>query len=297
MAILDIQKISKRFGEVDAVKELGFSVSEGSVFGLLGPNGAGKTTTIRMIMQIIMPDAGQIFVFGQLNSMKQRDKIGYLPEERGLYQKMKVLDTVLFFAEIKSVSQKQALEKANYWLERFELCSWKDHKVQDLSRGMQQKLQFICTIIHDPKLIILDEPFAGLDPVNTNLLKDIMLELKNSGSTIIFSTHLMDQVEKLCESIILINKGQDVLSGKLSEIKSQYTNNHIRMRYEGTAGFLRDRSLVAEFNDYGRYVELTPADGRNPQEVLKAAMEQVFIESYELTEPSLHDIFIDVVKK
>jgi ABC-2 type transport system ATP-binding protein len=199
--ILNVDAISKSFGNVEAVKSLSFSLREGQLFGLLGPNGAGKTTTIRMIMEILLPDNGRIEIFGEPNSAKVRERLGYLPEERGLYKRMKVMETLGFFAELKGVKSRDIRRSAEQWMEKFELSKWRDHRIEELSRGMQQKLQFICTVLPKPRLVILDEPFTGLDPVNTNLLKDTMLELKNNGTTIIFSTHLMDQVEKLCESI------------------------------------------------------------------------------------------------
>jgi len=296
VAILKLKQISKAYEEVHAVKELSFSVDKGQIFGLLGPNGAGKTTTIRMIMDIIKPDSGTIEIAGKLNSGQQRDKIGYLPEERGLYKKMKVIDTITFFGEIKSKPARQTQAAAVQWLEKLELLEWRDKKVEELSKGMQQKLQFICTIIHNPELIILDEPFSGLDPVNTNLLKDVMLDLKNTGATIIFSTHLMEQVEKLCENICLINKGASILQGSLKEIKKGFGSNRIRMQYEGAAEFLKDQSLVAQYDDYGQYVEIKPADNVSPQQLLKYAIDRVNVLEFKVSEPSLNEIFIKAVK-
>ena len=296
MAILDVNQVSKSFGELQAVNELSFAIEDGQIFGLLGPNGAGKTTTIRMIMGVLMPDSGSINIFGLPYSIDAGDAIGYMPEERGLYKKMKVIDTLTFFAEIKSMPRKDSLKPADEWLERFELAEWRDKKVEELSKGMQQKLQFICTILHRPKLIILDEPFSGLDPVNTNLLKDVMLELKKDGTTIIFSTHLMEQVEKLCESICLINRGKSVLSGSLPAIKAQFGRNRVRLGYDGAAEFLNDRSLVSTFNNYGQYVEIRPAEKVSPQQILAKAIEQVTVQSFEVADPSLNEIFISVVK-
>ncbi len=296
MSVLDVQHVEKSFENVRAVQDLSFSVQDGQVFGLLGPNGAGKTTTIRMIMDIIRPDKGEITVFGKSNNIQVRDSIGYLPEERGLYKKMKVFDTILFFAEIKGVPRSKSTPLARTWLEKLELEEWQDKKVVDLSRGMQQKLQFICTIIHQPKLIILDEPFTGLDPVNTGLLKDVMLELKQQGTTIIFSTHLMEQVEKLCESICMINKGQNVLYGNLLQVKQKFGQNRIRLSFDGEAAFLKDTSIVEKYDNYGQYVELTPANGKNSQEILKIAAEQVTVSEFKIAEPSLNEIFIKTVK-
>ena len=295
MEILRLEKVNKTFDKVEAVKDLSFRINEGSVFGLLGPNGAGKTTTIRMIMEIILPDSGLIEIFGKPNSQELRDNVGYLPEERGLYKKMKVMDVLLFFSDIKSVKQSDAKVWAKEWLNRLELSEWSDKKVEELSRGMQQKLQFISTILHQPKLIILDEPFTGLDPINTNLIKEVMLELQKEGATILFSTHLMEQVEKLCDSICLINKGEQVLGGSLAKIKTDYGRNRIRMNYYGKASFLEDLSIVAGYDDYGQYVEIRPSQGVQPQQILAAAVNQVSINKFEIAEPSLHEIFIDVV--
>jgi ABC-2 type transport system ATP-binding protein len=295
--VLKLENVNKTFGEINAVRDLTFSIKERSVFGLLGPNGAGKTTTIRMIMEIILPDSGRIEIFGKPNSQYLRDQVGYLPEERGLYKKMKVMDVLLFFSDIKNVKRSVAQEKGEMWLQRLDLLEWSGKKVEELSRGMQQKLQFITTILHEPKLIILDEPFTGLDPINTNLLKEIMVEFKEKGATIIFSTHLMEQVEKLCDSICVIDKGQKVIGGGLGEVKAKYGKNHIRMNYRGKADFLNDSSLVDGFDDYGQYVEVRPAQGVEPQQILAAAIKQVSINKFEITEPSLNEIFIDVVKK
>ncbi len=295
MYSLSLKNVFKSYGDVDAVHDLSLAIDEGKIFGLLGPNGAGKTTTIRMIMEIIMPDQGTIDIFGKPNCREARDRIGYLPEERGLFKKMKVIDLLSFFAELKEMNANKAHKKADEHLERFELLEWRDKKVEELSRGMQQKVQFIATILHEPKLIILDEPFTGLDPVNTNMVKNMMLELKKQGTTIIFSTHLMEQVEKLCESICLIDHGKNVLSGSLADIKKQFGKNRIRISYDGSAEFLNDTSLVKEFDDFGQYVEVLLAENVNSTELLKKALNQVAIKSFEEAEPSLNEIFIKVV--
>ncbi len=296
MDILKIDRASKSFGDVQAVKNLSFLVKEKQVFGLLGPNGAGKTTMIRMIMQILLPDQGSIHIFEKPLSPDLLDQIGYLPEERGLFPKMKVIDTVVFFGEIHGIGHSESVRRADRLLERLELHEWRDKKVEELSRGMQQKLQFICTILHKPRLLILDEPFTGLDPVNTNLLKDVMMELKEEGTTIIFSTHLMEQVEKLCESICLINKGESVLSGSLREIKSKFGKNRVRLSYEGRADFLKDKTLVDHFDDYGQYVEIGLAKNRTSKELLQTAIDTVTLHQFETAEPSLNEIFITVIK-
>ena len=293
---LIIDHIHKSYGDVHAVNDLSINVGQGQIFGLLGPNGAGKTTTIRMIMDIIKPDQGTIKILGQENTVELRNQVGYLPEERGLYKKMTVQDVILFFAEIKGVKKAAASAKIDMWLEKLQLLDWKEKKVEELSRGMQQKLQFICTVLHEPKLIILDEPFTGLDPVNTNLIKDVILDLKKNGATIIFSTHLMEQVEKLCEAICLINNGRSVLQGTLSEVKGQFSKNRIKMRYTGNATFLADKTLVDSHDDYGNYVEIRPVSGVSPQDILARAMKEATIEQFEIAEPSLNEIFINAVK-
>ena len=296
MTNLIIDHVHKSYGEVHAVNDLSLKVEQGQIFGLLGPNGAGKTTTIRMIMDIIKPDEGSIKILGQENTVELRNQVGYLPEERGLYKKMKVQEVILFFAEIKGLTRKTAAARIDPWLTKLDLLEWKEKKVEELSRGMQQKLQFICTVLHEPKLIILDEPFTGLDPVNTNLIKDVILDLKKQGATIIFSTHLMEQVEKLCESICLINKGRSILQGTLSEIKGRFGKNRIKIRYSGQAGFLADKKLVESHDDYGNYVEIRPASGVKSQDILARAMQEATIEQFEIAEPSLNEIFIIAVK-
>ena len=271
MDVLHLKNVRKTFGDFYAVNDLSFSISAGSMYGLLGPNGAGKTTTIRMIMDIIVPDSGEIEIAGKRSSSEIRDRIGYLPEERGLYRKMKVSELLLFFAQTKGLRKTEAKGKIDNWLERLALSEWSEKKVEELSRGMQQKLQFITTVFHEPELIILDEPFTGLDPVNVNLLKEIMLEFQKNGTTVILSTHLMDHVEKLCDSICLIHTGRKVLEGPLAQIKRQYGRNSIALEYDGTADFLQDSHLISRFDDYGNYVEVHPVEGIEAQEILKRA--------------------------
>lgn len=293
---VSLKNVQKSFDEVRAVQNLSMDVPVGEIFGLLGPNGAGKTTTIRMLLHILMPDSGVIEILGDSGSREITDQVGYLPEERGLFKRMRVIDTIKFFAELKGLSAKTAGPLAEKWLERVDLQEWRNRRVEELSKGMQQKVQFISTILHQPKLVILDEPFAGLDPVNTGLIKDIMLELVHNGSTIIFSTHLMDQAEKLCDSLCLIHRGQSMLQGKLTDIKARFGKNRCRLRYDGEARFLQDRSLVSRYDDYGQYVEIQPCDGVKPQALLAKAMEQVTVSGFDVTEPSLNEIFITVVK-
>jgi len=295
MPVLHIDHVYKSFDDVHAVNDLSLELSEGVIFGLLGPNGAGKTTTIRMIMDIIIPDKGSIRLFGKQSSAKLRDSVGYLPEERGLYRKMKVGELLTFLAEMKGVKPSQSKGKIKFCLDRFDMLDWIDKKVEELSRGMQQKIQFISTIIHEPKLIILDEPFTGLDPVNTDLIKNIMIEHKQKGTTIIFSTHLMEQVEKLCESICLINKGSAVLFGELKQIKKNYAKSTIRIAFDGDAKFLQDKNLITSFESYGNVFDLQLQKKVSPQQILQTACQEVAISKFEILEPSLHEIFIETV--
>lgn len=297
MSVLSIRHVYKSFKDIQAVRDLSLELPAGTIFGLLGPNGAGKTTTIRMIMDIIIPDQGEILINGQRNSQEQLDRVGYLPEERGLYRKMKVGELLSFLAEMKGLKPTRSKERIVTWLKRFDLLEWQHKKLEALSKGMQQKVQFIATILHEPKLIILDEPFTGLDPINSDLIKDIMLEQKNSGATIIFSTHMMEQVEKLCDAICLIDKGKAVLSGELRAIKKNFSPNTIRMEYEGLANFLQNERLVKSYQTNGNAVEIHPQEKVSLQEILRAAIQEVNISRFEIIEPSLHEIFVETVTK
>ncbi len=294
---LSIRNVCKSFETVQAVRDLSLDVPKGQIFGLLGPNGAGKTTTIRMIMRILLPDSGTIELFGKPLEPSTTDRIGYMPEERGLYQKMKTLDVVAFFGEIKGMPRAKAVEEGRRWMKKLDLQDWTDKKVETLSKGMQQKIQFIGTILHRPDLLILDEPFSGLDPVNVNTLKDAMLELKDAGTTIIFSTHQMEQVEKLCDALCLINRGKSVLQGRLAEVKARFGRGRVQMQYEGDlTAFLGDKRWVEASDDFGKYVEIKPAAGVSAQDLLKRAMQDVSIVRFEVAEPSLNEIFIQLVR-
>lgn len=295
MDALKITNISKRFSNFYAVKDLSLNIPQGTIYGLLGPNGAGKTTTIRMVMNIIIPDEGKIEVLGQRLDEQMKERIGYLPEDRGLYPKMKVGEHLLFLSEIKGQRGSKAQQRMDFWLERFDLTDWKQKKVEELSRGMQQKLQFIATVIHQPELIILDEPFSGLDPVNTKLLKDIMLEMKGNGGTIIFSTHRMEQVEMICDNICLINKAERVLEGNLSQIKKQHGKNTVILDYSGSGGFIQDLAEVEKIDDYGKFMEIKMREQSDPQELLSKLVNKLRINKFEVREPTLNAIFIDKV--
>lgn len=295
MQALEVENISKSFGSFLAVKNLSFSIPQGSIYGLLGPNGAGKTTTIRMVMNIIIPDQGCINVLGQKMNEPMKEKVGYLPEDRGLYPKMKVEELLFFLSALKGLKGDEAGRRIDYWLDRFDLDEWRDKKVEELSRGMQQKIQFIVTIIHRPDLIILDEPFGGLDPVNTKLLKDIMLEMKKEGHTIIFSTHRMEQVEMICENICLINRAEKVIEGSLNQIKKQYGKNTILLDYDGEGHFIHNLPGIDHIDDYGKFMEIRLSETQDPQGLLKELAEKVRINRFEVKQPSLNAIFIDKV--
>jgi ABC-2 type transport system ATP-binding protein len=296
MDALLLEHVTKRFDTLTAVNDLSLQVRQGAVFGLLGPNGAGKTTTLRMVLRILIPDEGTIQVLGHPASDHTQDLIGYLPEERGLYPRMKVREVLVFLAALKGLSEVEAARRVSQWLERLELAAWSEKKIIDLSKGMQQKAQFIAAVIHKPPLLVLDEPFAGLDPINAALVKDIMLELRDQGATIILSTHRMEQVEMMCDAICLINKGRSVLDGDLRAIKQSYGKNTVRIECSGNTDFLDLPALVEKVNRFGPVVEVKLKPGADPQEILKAAVERgVRIARFELVEPPLNDIFIEKV--
>jgi len=298
MEAIAVEHVTKRFDTVVAVSDLSLHVEQGAVFGLLGPNGAGKTTSLRMIMHVLAPDEGAIQVLGQPASERTQDLIGYLPEERGLYARMKVREVLVFLAALKGLSEAEASVRVRDWLERLGLAAWSEKKINDLSKGMQQKAQFIAAVVHRPPLLILDEPFTGLDPVNATLIKDIMLELRAQGATIILSTHRMEQVEMMCDAICLINHGRSVLAGDLRAIKKSYGKNTLRIEYDGDGNFLDRPDLVEKLNHFGAVVEAKLRPGADPQEILKAAVEQgVRLTHFELIEPPLHDIFIEKVSE
>ena len=295
MNALTIENITKRFGDFYAVKNLSLKIPPGTIYSLLGPNGAGKTTTIRMVMNIIIPDEGSIKVLNEKMDDKMQSRVGYLPEDRGLYPKMKVGELLLFLAELKGIRGQDARNRIDDWLQRFDLSGWKQKKVEALSRGMQQKIQFIATVIHQPDLIILDEPFSGLDPVNTKLLKDIMLEMQSEGRTIIFSTHRMEQVEMISDNICLINKAEMVLEGDLTQIKKQYGKNTVVLDYDGDASFIQSLPGVEKIDDYGKFMEIKMKEQSDPQELLDKSVGKIRINKFEVREPSLNAIFIDKV--
>jgi len=299
--ILILDRVSKRFAGHTAVDELSLSVPPGVIYGLLGPNGAGKTTTIRMIMDILEPDGGAVRVFGEPGGGRAHsERIGYLPEERGLYRKMRVLDVLVFLGEMKGVDRRQSRQRAETWLERLGLAQWKRRRVDELSKGMQQKVQFISTMLHDPDLLILDEPFSGLDPVNAQVMKDTVLDLRSRGKTILFSTHIMEQAEKLCEQLCIIARGRKLVDGVLSDIKRTHGGHHLVIGFDGSLGgatqVFADKGLVSKVDNYGQYAELELASGADPQQILQRLVTSgARLSKFELQEASLNKIFIDLV--
>jgi len=291
--------VTKTYDDFVAVDDLSLEIAPGTMFGLLGPNGAGKTSAIRMMVGITMPDSGTVRMFNQEFQRTLLQRVGYLPEERGLYPKMKVLEQLVFIGEIHGLTAGDARRRALNWGERIDIAQHFEKKTNELSKGMQQKIQFIATLLHDPEFIIMDEPFAGLDPVNARLLEDELLRLRKDGRTILFSTHRMDQVEKLCDNICLINKGKAVLKGNLKEIKARYGRNTMQLAFteSGNAAFLSQTSMVSRLDHYEGYVRVKLAEGADPQELLRSALGHAPVSKFELMEPSLEEIFIELVGK
>lgn len=297
MNTVELVKIRKAYDEFVAVDDLSLTIRPGEVYGLLGPNGAGKTSTLRMMIGITVPDSGTISMFGEPLRRKHMQQLGYLPEERGLYKKMKVLDQLVFLGQLKGLSAHNASQRSMQWCERLGLSDWTGKKVEELSKGMQQKVQFIGAVVHDPQFVVMDEPFSGLDPSSAVVLKDAFLDLKKAGKTLLFSTHRMDTAERLCDSICLINHGRAVLEGDLAKIRTGYGMRNVQIKYEGESQFLHDPKLVQSFNDYGNYVEIHLAPGADPQELLRAAAAHARLTKFELMEPSLEEIFLEAVGK
>ncbi|UCD36896.1 MAG: ATP-binding cassette domain-containing protein [Fidelibacterota bacterium] len=294
MHTVEIRNITKTFGDVIAVNDLSLNVPQGSIYGFIGPNGAGKTTTLRMIMSIFYPDSGTISVFGEQLHGACTDRIGYLPEERGLYRKMKVRELLQFYGELKNgLDVKQEVDR---WLTKLDLSDWGDKKVDALSKGMSQKVQFIATVVSRPALIILDEPFTGLDPVNADLIRETVLELQSQGTTVIFSTHDMSVAERMCDFIFMIHRGRKVLDGTLGDIQGQYGSDTLRVRIEDGAPVLQKLEGVEKVANFGRLQELRLTRGYDPQQVLAAMMTRTRIASFEVAKPSLHDIFIRIAR-
>src|ERR1700728_5399846 len=292
--IVEFDHVSKSYEQKVAVRDLNLRIEQGTMFGLLGPNGAGKTSTIRMMVGITVPDSGTVSLFGRPFSRESLRKVGYLPEERGLYRKMKVMDQLLFMGQLHGLTAELAAKRAQAWCERLQIADVAQSKTEELSKGMQQKIQFIVALLHEPELIIMDEPFAGLDPVNATLLQDTLVDLKKSGKAILFSTHRMDQAEKLCDEICLIHRGEKVLSGKMRDVKSRYERNRVIIDFEGEDGFL-SHEAIAECKEYPGHVEIRLKEHGDAQALLRAAEQHARIYRFELVEPSLEEIFIQTV--
>jgi ABC-2 type transport system ATP-binding protein len=293
-----VDQVTKSFGDFTAVSDLSLQVHAGRIFGLIGPNGAGKTTTIRMIVNITVPDSGRIELFGQPMTTALQDRIGYLPEERGLYRRMKVGEQLRFFAELKGLRGKEADARIDNWLGKLQLSDWKEKRTKDLSKGMQQKIQFITSVIHNPDLLILDEPFSGLDPVNVEIMKDTILEQKSANKTVILSTHQMEIAERLCDDVCMINRSHKVLDGKLREIRRSFASNAVAIRYEGNHDALAHPDLVANVRPVGEDFEVLLQPGASAQDLLKRLVDAgTVLTRFELVEPNLHDIFIAKVRE
>ncbi|MFO7655750.1 MAG: ATP-binding cassette domain-containing protein [Bacteroidales bacterium] len=294
MNAIEISQVTKTFGQLKAVNDLTLTVPQGSIYGFIGPNGSGKTTTIRMIMNILYPDAGTIKIMGQSISGSRLESVGYLPEERGLYKKMKVHELLQFHGQLKNGLNIN--KEIAYWLGKFELTAWTNKKVETLSKGMSQKIQFIATIIDRPKIIILDEPFSGLDPVNAEIIKSAILELQSQGSTIIFSTHDMHMAQRMCDYIFMIYKGEKVLDGTLASIQDKYGTDTLHLQTEMGAKALNGIEGIDKVNDYGQMQEVRIKQGADTQQILAVLLNKTRITKFEVTKPSLHDIFIRIAR-
>jgi len=294
--MLIVKNLVKKFNSTVAVDNLSFSVNPGKVFGLLGPNGAGKTTTIRAILNIIKPTTGEIIFNEKPITYEYYNIIGYLPEERGLYRRSKVKDVLIYFASLKNVKKKDALLLADKWLDRLNISNLREKRIEQLSKGNQQKIQLIAAIIHNPSLLILDEPFTGFDPINQQEVKDLILSFLSEGKTIILSTHQMDLAEKLCEDILLINNGKEICRGKLSDLKKRFGGNNIRIGFKGNVDFVKQFPEILKFDIYNNYTDLQLRDDVYPPEFLKILIDKVEVNHFSIIEPTLNKIFIDLIK-
>jgi ABC-2 type transport system ATP-binding protein len=293
---LQLENIRKEFDDKVAVDNLSLNVPRGVIYGIIGPNGAGKTTTIRMVMNIIGADSGRVLFEGHEVTDEFKNRVGYLPEERGLYKKMTVREIMIYMAELKGKKAREVETLIDKWLTRMNLLDYRDKKVEDLSKGMQQKLQFITTILHDPDIVILDELFSGLDPINMELLKDVLLDLKRDGKTVLFSTHVMEQAEKLCDHICMINDGKKVLDGKMGDVKAQFGKNAVQLEIDGDGTFIKSLPGIATVSEFPNYIEVKLDEGAEPSALLKQIVGKVDVRRFEVVEPSLYDIFIDTAK-
>jgi ABC-2 type transport system ATP-binding protein len=300
MAIVELNHVRKVYDTKVAVEDLSFSIEPGTMFGLLGPNGSGKTSSIRMMIGITVPDSGTVSLFGEPFKRNNLWRVGYLPEERGLYKKMNVLEQLIFFGRLRDLGAVESEKRARRWCERLQITEALPKKTEDLSKGMQQKIQFIASLLHEPDLIIMDEPFSGLDPVNAVLLMDTLLELRNEGKAVLFSTHRMDQVEKMCDSIALIHRSKLVLSGTMADVKAQYPKNRVQISFEGGDGFLRHPAIETVRRYPGKAeirLRASASVAEDAQDLLKAAVECGRVTRFEVTEPTLEEIFIEKVQE
>ena len=291
--MLQVNNVMKTFGETVAVDGLSLSAPPDEIFGLLGPNGAGKTTTIRMIMNIIAPDSGTVTFRGRPMTAQDKNHIGYLPEERGLYRKVTVSNMLLYLAALKDVRREQAMPRMDTWLERFELTAWKERKIEELSKGMAQKVQLIAAVIHDPDFVFLDEPFSGLDPVSTDVLRGAVVDLNKAGKTVFFSTHSMEQAERICHRIIIMDHGKAVIEGKISEVKERYGKKSVAVEFDGNIDFLKNHPSVKSIIPYPRWAEIEMVEGHEPDELFQLLAGRVSVRRFEVLLPSLHKIFVD----
>jgi ABC-2 type transport system ATP-binding protein len=296
VSAIEIRDVTKRFGSTTAVNAVSFDVPDGSIYGFIGPNGSGKTTTIRMIMNILVPDGGDIVVLGSRDRSESRDAIGYLPEERGLYKKMTVRQVLRYYGQLKGAAVSDIDRVLESWLDRFQLAEWADKRVQTLSKGMSQKVQFLSAMVSNPKLLILDEPFSGLDPVNADTLRDAVIDLRRAGTTVIFSTHDMSAAERLCDRIMMIFKGRKVLDGTLDEIQARYGQDTIRIQTAAGAGALTGLAHVESVIDAGNYQDVRLVPQADPQALLGALVARTRVQQFQIVKPSLHDIFVRIAR-
>ncbi len=293
--MIELKQVTKTYGERRAVDRISFQTREGEIFGLLGPNGAGKTTTIRMIMNIIAPDSGTILFDGKPLGEADKQRIGYLPEERGLYRKNRVNDLLLYLGRLKGKPADELQRNIDYWLDFFELSDWKHSKVEELSKGMAQKVQFITSVVHDPEILFFDEPFSGLDPVSTDALRDAVQEMAKQGKTVLFSTHIMEQAEKICSRIFLINGGREVVSGPIDSVKDRFGHRCVTVEYSGDASFVQALSQVEDVAWYPKYLEITLKDNADTDALLRELVKHLSVRRFEIVAPSLHRIFVDLM--
>jgi ABC-2 type transport system ATP-binding protein len=294
--MLEVKNLVKEFQNTIAVDDISFNVPPGKIFGLLGPNGAGKTTTIRIVLNIIKPTSGSIFFDGQPISENFLNNIGYLPEERGLYKKSKVIDVLLYFAQLKNMHLAKATEQAEFWLKKLNILNYRNDKIEELSKGNQQKIQFIMSVIHDPLLIIFDEPFSGFDPINQQEIRELIFSFISEGKIIILSTHQMETAEKLCSEIFLMNNGKEVKSGSLEDIKKDFGGNHVEIKFSGNISIISDMNEVSSIDTYNNYAEIQLSKDVAPSMFLKKITDKIDVSHFSVIEPTLNKVFIDLIK-